>query len=189
MKRIALFVTVLIAVAIALPILILNRGNDVVKDSVPEPLGDTVWAYTFPTLQEMTEFADLVVVGEVVSSQFGRTNGAETYPLHYTYVSVEVEDILKGQLKKRELVLEMLGSSESIWFKGMPEFGIGERHILFLRTKKDPTSAAEYMILSPTGRYKIMDGSLQVTSRDYQLAKTMDGRSLKAVKTEVIASR
>jgi hypothetical protein len=70
----------------------------------------------------------------------------------------------------------------------MPEFGVGERHLLFLRTKKDTRSEAGYVVMGPTARYRIKDGKLNVTSRAYELTRAMDGRSVKEVRAEITSS-
>ena len=177
-----------IAVAMALAALV-ACGSDAVDESESEPLGQASWANIFDSTQEATGTAEFVVVGRITASAFGRDNGFEVNPTEYTNVTVAVEEVLKGELAAGQtLVLEMIGSAGTVWYEDMPAFGVGERHLLFLRTKKD-TSTAGYVAMGPTARYKIEDdGTLKSTSRAYTLTRTMDGRSLEAVKGEIAAT-
>ena len=55
-----------------------------------------------------------------------------------------VEEVLKGAFSGNELVIEMIGSADTLWFSEMPEYGVGEKHLLFLTTFDWPASTAGY---------------------------------------------
>ena len=189
MKAKALFLVSMMGLAIALSALLSGCNNSGEVDRAEsEPLGHAVWANIFDSVEEATDKADLVVLGEITSSEFGRTNEKEVRPTHYTYVTVSVQEVLKGEFARQELLLEMIGSRETIWFEGMPEFGVGERHLLFLRIKKDRRSEAGYVVMGPTARYKIENGKLSATSYAYELTKAMDGRPVEDVRVQIASS-
>ena len=135
---------------------LLACGSGAVGEGESEPLGDALWAHRFDTIQEATDAADLVVVGKITASVFGRNSGSnanEVNPIVSTYVTVRVEEVLKGEFTAGQtLVFEHLGSAGSIWFNEMPEFGVGDRHLLFLETMVWEGSEAGYLVMGPTGR-------------------------------------
>ena len=170
---------------------LLACGSGVVGEGESEPLGDALWAHRFVTTQEATDAADLVVVGEITASVFGRAVGQlKPYPTEHTYVTVRVEEVLKGEFTAGQtLVFEHLGSADSIWYDEMPEFGVGERHLLFLETMVWDGSEAGYLVMGPPGRYKVdAAGNLETTSDAYGLTKTFDGKTLTAAKAEIAAA-
>ena len=85
-------------------------------------------------------------------------------PTEYTNFTVTVEGVLKGAFLGKELVIEMIGSADTVWFSEMPEFRVGEKHLLFLTTFDWHASTAGYRVMGPTARYKIDDGTLESTS-------------------------
>ena len=178
---------VMVAVAMTLATL-LACGSGAVDESEPAVLGHAVWAEIFDSAQEATDAADLVVVGNIKASAFGRDNGFEVNPTEYTNVTVTVEEVLKGAFSGNELVIEMIGSADTLWFSEMPEYGVGEKHLLFLTTFDWPASTAGYRVMGPTARYKIDDGTLESTSDIYGFTRAMDGKSLTAAKGEIAAA-
>ena len=172
---------------------LLACGSGAVGEGESEPLGDALWAHRFDTIQEATDAADLVVVGKITASVFGRNSGSnanEVNPIVSTYVTVRVEEVLKGEFTAGQtLVFEHLGSADTIWFNEMPEFGVGDRHLLFLETMVWAGSEAGYLVMGPPGRYKVdAAGKLEATSQVYGLTRAMDGKSLTAAKGEIASA-
>ena len=178
---------VVMATAMALATLLACGAESVAE----KPLWHASWVSAFKTTQVATDDADLVVVGEITASVFGRGNGFEVYPTEHTYVTVRVEEVLKGEFTAGQtLVFEHLGSAGSIWYDEMPEFGVGERHLLFLETMVWDGSEAGYVVMGPSGRYKVgANGNLETTSDAYGLTKTFEGKSLTAAKGEIAVAR
>ena len=178
---------VMVAVTMTLATL-LACGSGAVDASEPEALGHGSWAEIFDSTQEATDGADLVVVGKIKASAFGRDNGFEVNPTEYTNFTVTVEEVLKGAFSGKELVIEMIGSADTVWFSEMPEFRVGEKHLLFLTTFDWHASTAGYRVMGPTARYKIDDGTLESTSDIFGFTRAMDGKSLTAAKGEIAAA-
>ncbi len=68
----------------------------------------------------------------------------------YTYVTIKVQDVLKGQITQRKIVLKQpggqYGSRGTIVF-GAPEFFVGESDILYLDTWSDGSLRVHQMLL------------------------------------------
>ena len=167
---------------------LLACGSGAVDASEPEALGHGSWAEIFDSTQEATDGADLVVVGKIKASAFGRDNGFEVNPTEYTNFTVTVEEVLKGAFSGKELVIEMIGSADTVWFSEMPEFRVGEKHLLFLTTFDWHARTAGYRVMGPTARYKIDDGTLESTSDIFGFTRAMDGKSLTAANGEIAAA-
>lgn len=96
---------------------------------------------TFVMMDEPTLMAssDLVITG-TVSSITSAASGS-TGPI-YTYVQVEVERLIKGQVDSDTIVAREPGGSvgdRRQWIFGAPEFWVGERTLLFLSRNPDGT--------------------------------------------------
>jgi len=59
----------------------------------------------------------------------------------YTYVSVVVDDPLKGDRRRTVLLRQPGGKigAKTLWVAGMPEFKVGDQVIVFLRNRQDGT--------------------------------------------------
>src|SRR5437016_799788 len=76
---------------------------------------------------QLVGFSDLIVRGRVTRVAAGRD---ERVPSLYTYVTVEVADVVKGSLPDRHIVLKQLGGrlgSTALEIAGQPAFQIGEQ--------------------------------------------------------------
>lgn len=84
-------------------------------------------------LEKLSGQAELIVTGtpvsrEVVASRDGR------YP--FTFVTFKVDEVLKGEVRDRQLVLRFDGGElggERLVVQGMPELVTGERYLLFIQ--------------------------------------------------------
>src|SRR5262245_32730012 len=86
-----------------------------------------------PTFEEMTDRAELIFVGKVISSQAEwRTVGANR--VIFTMVAFETVEVLKGKADK-SVTLQFLGGTVgevTLEVAGVPKFNAGERVILFV---------------------------------------------------------
>ncbi|MPZ78109.1 MAG: matrixin family metalloprotease [Deltaproteobacteria bacterium] len=60
----------------------------------------------------------------------------------YTHITVQVEEVLKGELAQTELTIKQAGGTVGglhSWVHGSPEFVVGERVLLFLTANSDGT--------------------------------------------------
>ncbi len=98
-------------------------------------------ATTFVLMDEQTLFesSDAVIVGTVTAIQ---SASIEPHGPIYTYVHIQPDRIIKGQLAKEPLVLREPGGvvgERREWTYGAPEFWVGERTLLFLSHNPDGT--------------------------------------------------
>ena len=87
-------------------------------------------------LPQLVSASDSIVQGRVESVQARYENNRI-----YTYVSLVVEDPLKGE-RRRAVLLRQLGGTigaKRTWVAGMPEFKSGDQVIVFLRDRRDGT--------------------------------------------------
>ncbi len=93
----------------------------------------------------------VIVVGEVQSVKYRRD------PVNkgiYTYVEVNVLELIKGQLKKSRVVLKQIGGTvgnKRRFVSGAPEFNAGERVLLFLNTSSDGTLRVAHLFMRIKG--------------------------------------
>jgi Putative Ig domain/Matrixin/Ig-like domain from next to BRCA1 gene/FG-GAP-like repeat len=83
----------------------------------------------------------------------------------YTYVTVKVQEVLKGEISERRIVLKELGGQVgdrglTIW--GNPQFKRDERVLLYLDTWKDGSLRTYQMVL---GKFTVVKDA--VSGRDY----------------------
>jgi hypothetical protein len=89
--------------------------------------------------QSLLESSHAVIVGTVtaIESAIPESDGSV-----YTYVHVQADRIIKGQLDRGPVVLREPGGSvgdRHEWIYGVPEFWVGERDLLFLARNPDGT--------------------------------------------------
>ncbi len=111
------------ALLIALAALV-NLAPPVYADAAPK------W-----TDQQLVGFSDVIVRGRVariIVAQDDRVGSP------YTYVSLDVADVLKGSVSDRRLVLKQLGGrigATALEIAGQPSFSVGEDVLVFLETR------------------------------------------------------
>jgi hypothetical protein len=84
---------------------------------------------------ELAGFSDVVLRGRVMAVRVGRDARVGT---PYTYVSLDVAEVLKGTVPDRRIVLKQLGGrmgSTALWIAGQPLFTLGEDVVVFLELR------------------------------------------------------
>jgi len=87
--------------------------------------------------EALIDDAVAIVLGHVTAIQ---GNYDHTRGMIFTNVTVAIEDVLKGEIPVGEISLRQLGGSVGdlhSWVVGSPEFTLGEKALLFLRTDRD----------------------------------------------------
>ena len=104
-------------------------------------------------LPQLVSASDNIVQGRVESVE-ARYEGN----MVCTYVSVAVDDPLKGDRRRTVLVRQLGGriGAKTIWIAGMPQFKTGDQVIVFLRNRRDGTFD---VIGLNQGKYDIVDGA------------------------------
>jgi hypothetical protein len=131
MSRTLSILVLALAMAIATPLL----ATTVTKMELPELVGTS----------------DSIVQGRVESVDARYEN-----KMVYTYISVRVDDPLKGD-RRRAVVVRQLGGrigAMNMWVAGMPKFKAGDQVIVFLRDRKNGTFD---VIGLNQGKYDIVD--------------------------------
>lgn len=105
-----------------------------------------------PTDDEMIVAARAIVRGKVVSVEAGLDGQNRIF----TYVTLKVQEVLKGQITERRIVIKEpggeVGNRGSIVF-GTPRFARGDKVLLYLDTWKDGSLRVHQMFL---GRFSIV---------------------------------
>src|SRR5437868_3613172 len=97
--------------------------------------------------------ARVIVTGKVLNIE---SSFDEQQDRIYTYITVKVQQVLKGEISERRIVLKELGGQVgnrglTIW--GNPQFKRGERVLLYLDTWKDGSLRTYQMVL---GKFTIV---------------------------------
>src|SRR5688572_21760652 len=96
---------------------------------------------TVPSDERMVVEARAIVIGEVlaVSSSYDEQRDAI-----FTYTTLRVDEVLKGRVRSREIVIKEpggeVGGRGSVIF-GVPEFTVGEHVLLYLTSWPDGSLA------------------------------------------------
>lgn len=83
---------------------------------------------------ELLDFSDVVVTGTVAAVATGWDTGAV-----YTYVTLDVGDVIKGWIPERRIVLKQLGGRVddlALTIGGQPTFTVGEQILAFLEVRR-----------------------------------------------------
>jgi hypothetical protein len=121
-------------------------------------LADFVLAWNVKhTLQELVEKTPLIITGKVsqVSSKIEEEKGREVI---YTYVTIETESVLKGELDKPELTVKMLGGrvgSKGGWSEEWIPHKNDEEVLLFLHSKDKANNI--WQIKSISGKLSVVN--------------------------------
>jgi hypothetical protein len=113
--------------------------------------------FVIPTDDEMVIRARAIVRGKVLAIESGLDEKQDAI---YTYITLKVQEVLKGQITQRNIVLKepggQYGSRGSIVF-GTPEFSTGETVVLYLDTWLDGSLRVHQMLL---GKFAVVrDGA------------------------------
>jgi hypothetical protein len=131
-------------------------------------------------LAQLVQRADMIVQGQVeaVYSQWD-----EGQRLVFTYVSIRVDDPLKGERRQTVLIRQVGGTAGTIHMSvaGVPEFKRGEMAIVFLKRQNDSTFQVVGM---NQGLYEIVEdvavssvfGVDLVDSKTGEITKPLAGR-------------
>jgi len=87
-------------------------------------------------LQQLVATADSIVQGRVESVEARYEERTI-----YTYISIVVDEPLKGDRRRTVLLRQMGGriGAKAVWIAGMPQFNSGDQVIVFLRNRQDGT--------------------------------------------------
>ena len=103
---------------------------------------------------DMIVEARAIVRGKVLAIESGLDEQQDRI---YTYVTIKVHEVLKGQITRRKIVLKQpggeYGTRGSIVF-GAPEFIVGEHVLLYLDTWRDGSLRVQQMLL---GKFAVIE--------------------------------
>ena len=103
--------------------------------------------------RDLTESAVAVVIGDVtaIESHWNPTDQQIS-----TYVTLDVVEVLRGDVGTGPVTLRQMGGrvgNVDAWVDGSPEFAVGERVLLFLRTNPDGTLRVAHL---HQGRFSVL---------------------------------
>lgn len=109
--------------------------------------------FVIPTDDEMVIRARAIVRGKVLAIESGPDAGQDGI---YTYITLKVQEVLKGQISQRKIVIKEpggeYGSRGSLVF-GTPTFSVGENVLLYLDTWPDGSLRVHQMLM---GKFSIV---------------------------------
>lgn len=130
----------------------------------PMSLGLGLSSQEVISLEQKTAKADLIVVGKVTDVQ---SRWDEPKTIIHTFVSVSIEEIVKGQSPNDKITITLPGGRVgdiADLMPGMPSFQNGERVLVFLI--HDRYSDDLYLVHGAYGKHKIMpDNKIESTSK------------------------
>jgi len=119
-----------------------------------------------PSDDQMIVEARAIVRGRILAIETGLDQQQDRI---YTYVTLKVQEVLKGQITERKIVLKQpggeYGSRGSMVF-GTPEFTVGENVILYLDTWRDGSLRVHQMLLGKFTVIKDPDTGVLVAVRN-----------------------
>ena len=140
------------------------------------------WPNYFRYIEDMEEFADAVVVAEVVVITHDAPQEASS--LQHFYVQLRIiEDWSRSKLASDRVVVVNSGSGSGAFDEVDPRYTVGEEYLLFLRRQPErlqpgPPAPARYWTVSPQGRYRIENHRLEALTTRYPLNQELDGYSI-----------
>jgi hypothetical protein len=121
-------------------------------------LPQTAYADAAPrwTDEQLVGFSDVIVRGQVARVAVGRDERVGSL---YTYVTLDVADVLKGSVPGRQIILKQLGGrlgATALEIAGQPTFAVGENVLVFLEVRpRDRTLAVTALW---QGKFTIVSG-------------------------------
>src|SRR5262245_56718698 len=118
---------------------------------------------------QLVRFADAIVRGRVTAVTVAIDDRVGT---PYTLVSLDVSEVLKGEIRGRQITLKQLGGrigSTALQIAGQPEFSVGEEVRVFLEARPRDRSLTVTALWQ--GKFTILEGSSespQAVRRDPQ---------------------
>ena len=143
------------------------------------------WPNYFRYIEGMEEFADAVVVAEVVDITHDAPQEAPS--LQHFYVQLRIiEDWSRSNLASDSVVVISSASSTGAFDEVDPPYSVGEEYLLFLKRQPErlqPGSPvpARYWTVSPQGRYRIEGRRLEALTTRYPLNQELDGYNISDV--------
>ena len=140
------------------------------------------WPNYFRYIEDMEEFADAVVLAEVVDITHDAPQEASS--LQHFYVELRIiEDWSRSTVAPDRVVVGNSGSASGAFDEVDPRYAVGEEYPLFLRRQPErlqpgPLAPGRCWTVSPQGRYRIKGRSLEALTTRYPLNQELDGYSI-----------
>jgi hypothetical protein len=112
--------------------------------------------FIIPTDDEMVIRARAIVRGKVLAIESGLDQNQDSI---YTYVTLKVQEVLKGQITQHKIVLKQPGGefgSRGTLVVGTPTFSVGENVLVYLDSWRDGSLRVHQMML---GKFSIITDS------------------------------
>ena len=139
--------------------------------------------HDFGSLEEMIARAEIIIEATVVAVEPGRVVGPPDDPLQFQQVTLQVEDVIFGNLAATTILLEAeeYGGGQNVY--PLPE--VGDHGIYFIHLKRERTSQPYYGLLNSEGMF-IADGDRIVASNPEDAwAREIEAMSLEDLKVRI----
>ncbi len=141
--------------------------------------------------RQLANFADVIVTGRVISVTVGRDPSVDTI---YTYVGLEVEDVLKGPVNPGLLTIKQLGGivdGTGLQVVDQPTFVVGEHVLLYLEAR--PRDGSLYTSALWQGKWSIEQsgrGRMAVRAEPvgHRSGQPVDRQTMASVRAGSVAS-
>jgi hypothetical protein len=129
------------------------------------PIGTVSWASHYDNFQQMTDAADIIVVGFVHKGQ-GFLDGNP--PIAFNDYTIDVLQVLKGSINNTQITVR-----QTAYVMSDPEFLVGENLVLFLHDcSYDGVPGIYYTIGGPEGRFFIIENRIFSVMEKYPTVQT-----------------
>ena len=141
--------------------------------------------------RQLANFADVIVTGRVISVTVGRDPSVDTI---YTYVGLEVDDVLKGPVDPGLLTIKQLGGivdGTGLQVVDQPTFVVGEHVLLYLEAR--PRDGSLYTSALWQGKWSIEQSgrdriAVRAEPAGHRSSQPVDRRTMASVRAESEAS-
>jgi hypothetical protein len=111
-------------------------------------------------MRKMSEEANLIFRGTVIEVDYRESRAKGTArPLPHTFVTFEVDEVLHGDLNRKQFTLRFLGGKtekgEIMMTSSLPKFDVGDQDLLFV---KDNGVSECPLVECSKGRFRVLNG-------------------------------
>ena len=178
-----LFALTSIAITVIAMVNMMSDKNQYMDTVNASQLAEASWEYGATTLEELTDYSDIIIKGKLSDYYTEETSG-----LIFTYETIEAKKVLKGEINEGDMVLvaftggELDGKVTSA-IKECPIMDFRGDYMLFL--KELDFNPGMYVIVAGNQGYGMIHGdTIDLTGSD-QLALSMKELKLSDIENEV----
>ena len=166
-RKLFLSVVVLLSISIALSAFMLNQKQQQTIETIETETTVTSfadWVDVYSSVEELAKATDDIIIGKLVDSYVWEYPQEYTHsPLLFTYYTVEVQSIIKGELADDVISVYVDGGIRNgveYIIEDSPLLNVNDTMILFLWETPEEAYTTRG---GPQGRFKIVNGKVYAT--------------------------